>query len=90
VADSQRCGRGFDVLPGVRQHVSGAVYENSTVGIALLDTNGTFPRQAEPRLLQRMFGYSDAELRHLAFVDLMPEPDRGPSRRAFAALFDGR
>jgi len=61
-----------------------ALYENSAVGIALLDTDGYF--LATNPFLLRMLRYTEQELRHLSFFDVMPEEDRAASRSAFREL----
>jgi PAS domain S-box-containing protein len=65
-----------------------AVYENSAIGIAVTDVSGGF-LSVNP-VLQRMLGYTEAELRRLSFLDLIPTEDREATRSRTAELVDGR
>jgi PAS domain S-box-containing protein len=61
-----------------------AVFDNSTVGIALTDLNGRF--QAANFAFQKMMGYSRRELLGMSFMDITDEDDRERSWTRFAEL----
>jgi PAS domain S-box-containing protein len=65
-----------------------AVYENSAVGIGLIDIDGNF-LEANP-VLQRMLGYTAEELRNISLMEITPKKDREITQSRVAQLFDGR
>ena len=83
VAEDSVAPRDLDALPESGQ-IWRALYENSAVGIALLDTDGRF-LAANP-FLQRMLRYTERELRHLSVFEVMLEEDRAAGRSAFVEL----
>ena len=64
-----------------------AIFENSAVGIALVDSNGR-PMAANPAL-QRMLGYTADELLTLSLPNLTHEDDLLLSRASMAELVEG-
>jgi PAS domain S-box-containing protein len=64
-----------------------AIFENSAVGIALVDSNGR-PMAANPAL-QRMLGYTVDELLTLSLPNLTHDDDLLLSRTSLAELFEG-
>lgn len=64
-----------------------AVFENSTVGIALTELNGRFV--ATNRAYQGMLGYSGDELRKVTLLDITHEEDQGPSWALVTRLLNG-
>jgi PAS domain-containing protein len=64
-----------------------AIFENSGVGIALVDSNGR-PMAANPAL-QRMLGYTSDELLTLSLPNLTHDDDLLLSRASMAELVDG-
>jgi len=65
-----------------------AIFENSAVGIALTNAQGTFT--ATNRAYQEMVGYSDNELGALSYIDLTHEDDRPANRMLAATLWEGK
>jgi PAS domain S-box-containing protein len=65
-----------------------AIFENSAVGIALVDAHGR-PMAANPAL-QRMLGYTADELLTRSLTDLTHEDDLVRRRAAMAELVEGR
>jgi PAS domain S-box-containing protein len=65
-----------------------AVYENSSVGIGLIDVNRNF-LAANP-VLQRMLGYTEEEFRNLSLMQITPKEDRETIRSRLRQLLDGR
>jgi PAS domain S-box-containing protein len=64
-----------------------AIFENSAVGIAMVDSNG-HPMAANPAL-QRMLGYTADELLTLSLTDLTHDDDLLPARALMAELVAG-
>ena len=64
-----------------------AIFENSAVGIALVDSNGR-PMAANPAL-QKMLGYAADELLTLSLTDLTHEDDLLPTQASIAELLEG-
>jgi PAS domain S-box-containing protein len=64
-----------------------AIFENSAVGIALVDSHGR-PMAANPAL-QRMLGYTADELRTLSLPNLTHDDDLSLSRASMAELVEG-
>jgi PAS domain S-box-containing protein len=64
------------------------VYENSAVGIGLIDVSGNF-LAANP-VLQRMLGYTEEEFRNLSLMQITPKEDRETTRSRVVQLLDGR
>jgi PAS domain S-box-containing protein len=64
-----------------------AIFENSAVGIALVDANGR-PMAANPAL-QRMLGYTADELLTLSLPNLTHDDDLSLSRASMAELVEG-
>lgn len=64
-----------------------AVFENSAIGIALVDLNGRF--LATNSAYQRMVGYSPDELRPLRFIDITHEDDQDLNRGLITELLEG-
>lgn len=62
-------------------------YENTAVGIALLDTGGKIMK-ANPAL-QRMLGYGPAEITGLSLIDLTEESERAMTRSNVHSLLQG-
>ncbi len=65
-----------------------AVFENAAAGIAVTDLRGRF--QAVNAAYQRMWGYTEDELRLLSFIDVTHEDDRASSLRLFTDLLEGK
>jgi PAS domain S-box-containing protein len=65
-----------------------AVYENSAVGIGLVDMSGNF-LAANP-VLQRMLGYTEEEFRNIALMQITPKEDRETTRLRVVQLLGGR
>ena len=65
-----------------------AVYENSAVGIGLIDMSGNF-LAANP-VLQRMLGYTEEEFRNIPLMQITPKEDRETIRLRIVQLLDGR
>ncbi len=64
-----------------------AVFENSGVGLALNDNNGTFVMTNA--VYQRMLGYTAEELRTMTWVDVTHEDDRPMNQRSAIDLWSG-
>lgn len=64
-----------------------AVFENSAIGIALVDLHGRF--LATNSAYQRMVGYSPDEFHALRFIDITHEDDRDLNRRLITELLEG-
>ncbi len=64
-----------------------AVFENSGVGLALNDSNGSFVMTNAA--YQRMLGYTAEELRALTWVDVTHEDDRPMNRQMAIELWSG-
>jgi len=65
-----------------------AVYENSAVGIGLIDIDGNF-LAANP-ILQRILGYTAEEFRNISLLQITPKEDRETTQSRVVQLFDGR
>jgi PAS domain S-box-containing protein len=65
-----------------------AVYENSAVGIGLIDIDGNF-LAANP-ILQRILGYTAEEFRNISLLQITPKEDRETTQSRIVQLFDGR
>jgi PAS domain S-box-containing protein len=65
-----------------------AVYENSAVGIGLIDIDGNF-LAANP-ILQRILGYTAEEFRNISLLQITPKEDRETTQSRVAQLLDGR
>ena len=65
-----------------------AVFENSGVGIALVNPKGVFT--AANRAYQDMLGYTEEELRALAFMDITCEEDRQANWALCTELWGGK
>src|SRR5512132_2386195 len=72
---------------GERSQRGWAIFENSAVGMALVDANGR-PMAANPAL-QRMLGYTADELLTRSWPDLTHEDDLLPTQAALAELLEG-
>ncbi len=66
-----------------------AVFENSSVGIALTDCVST-RFQAANFAFQKMVGYREEELRELSFMAITYEDDREANRQLLSELMEGR
>src|SRR5258708_29276605 len=65
-----------------------AVYENSAVGIGLIDIDGNF-LAANP-VLQRMLGYTEEEFQNISLLQITPKEDRETTQSRGGQLFEGR
>jgi PAS domain S-box-containing protein len=65
-----------------------AIFENSAVGIALAGPSGLYT--ATNSAYQRMVGYTDDELRALAFLDITHEEDRQTNQALVKQLWEGK
>lgn len=65
-----------------------AVFENSAVGIALTDPQGTYV--GSNRAYQEMVGYSEEELRDMSYMDITFEEDREINRALASELWEGK
>ena len=65
-----------------------AVFENAAIGIALLNKQG-HPVESNPAL-QKMLGYSGAELANMAFVEFTHPEDVRQSLDLFTGLMEGK
>ena len=65
-----------------------AVFDNSAIGVALTDLNGRFI--AVNRVYEKMVGYTEEELRKLAFLDITHEDDSAPNRDLIIDLLEGK
>ncbi|NMG43012.1 PAS domain S-box protein [Aromatoleum toluvorans] len=63
-------------------------YENTAVGIALLDTDGKIMK-ANPAL-QKMLGYQAHDIGGVSLIDLTEESERAKTRRNVMGLLEGR
>lgn len=63
-------------------------FENSAIGIALLDLNGRFVT-VNPSY-QKMLGYSAAEFQAISCLEITFEEDQGTGRRLFSELLAGK
>ncbi|MBV8569512.1 MAG: PAS domain S-box protein [Acidobacteriaceae bacterium] len=63
-------------------------FENSAIGIALLDLEARFVT-VNPAY-QRMLGYSEAEFQAMSCLEITYEEDQARSRSLFSELLDGR
>jgi PAS domain S-box-containing protein len=64
-----------------------AIFNGATVGIAVIDWDG-YTITANETLI-RMFGYSEAELREITFLELTHPDDRSKSARLVAQVMQG-
>jgi PAS domain S-box-containing protein len=64
------------------------VYENSAVGIGLIDMSGKF--LAGNPVLQRMLGYTEEEFQNISLMRITPKEDRETTRSRVAQLVGGR
>ena len=65
-----------------------AVFENSAIGVALTDLNGRFI--AVNRVYEKMVGYTEEELRKMAFLDITHEDDAAHNRDLITDLLEGK
>jgi len=65
-----------------------AVYENSAVGIGLIDIDGNF-LAANP-VLQRMLGYTEEEFQNISLLQITPKEDSETTRSRVVQLLTGR
>lgn len=65
-----------------------AVYENSAVGIALIDAEGNF-LAANP-VLQKMLGWTEDQFRTISLMQITPKEDREQTRSRLMQLLNGR
>src|SRR5579862_7944759 len=65
-----------------------AVFENSAIGVALTDLKGRFI--AVNRVYEKMVGYTEEELRNLAFLDITHEDDTAHNVDLITDLLEGR
>jgi formate hydrogenlyase transcriptional activator len=65
-----------------------AVFDNSAIGVALTDLGGHFI--AVNRVYEKMVGYTDEELRKLAFLDITHEDDASLNRDLITDLLGGK
>ena len=65
-----------------------AVFENSAIGVALTDLCGRFI--AVNRAYEKMVGYTEEELRKLAFLDITHEDDAALNRELITDLLEGK
>jgi PAS domain S-box-containing protein len=86
VASRQELQRGLDSLRAseVRWH---SIFENSAIGIAITDALGVF--MAANRAYQEMVGYTEQELQHMSYMDIIYEEDRPANRDLAADLWEG-
>src|SRR5579862_1905058 len=64
-----------------------AVFENSAIGVALTDLNGRF--MAVNRVYEKMVGYTEEELRKVAFPDITHEDDAAHNQDLITELLEG-
>jgi PAS domain S-box-containing protein len=64
-----------------------SVFENSAVGVALVDLDGRFI--GTNPVFQKMLGYTAEELRNLSFLDITVEEYREPNRALIGELLEG-
>jgi PAS domain S-box-containing protein len=65
-----------------------AVFENSAIGIALVDDQGRF--HAVNSAYQKMLGYSEDEFRRLSFIDLTHDDDKNECVNVLLDLMEGK
>ena len=65
-----------------------AAFENSSVGITLMDQTGHF--LSSNAAFEKMLGYRNDELKQISYVELTCEEDRATCARLYADLWDGR
>jgi PAS domain S-box-containing protein len=65
-----------------------AVFDNSSVGIALADCI-SYRIQGANSAFQNMMGYTEEELRAFSFMDITHEDDREPNRQHISELLEG-
>lgn len=65
-----------------------SVFENSAIGVALTDLNGSF--LATNHVFQTMVGYTEEELRALCFLDLTHEEYRDANWALVTELLEGK
>jgi formate hydrogenlyase transcriptional activator len=65
-----------------------AVFENSAIGVALTDLNGRFI--AVNRVYEKMVGYTEEELRKMAFLDITHEDDTPHNLDLMTDLLEGK
>ena len=65
-----------------------AVYENSAVGIGLIDMTGNF-LAANP-VLQKILGFTEGEFRNISLMQITPKEDREATRLRVVQLLGGR
>src|SRR5580704_9403042 len=65
-----------------------AVFDNSAIGVALTDFSGRFI--AVNRAYEKMVGYTEEELRKLAFFDITHEDDAALNRELITDLLEGK
>ncbi len=64
------------------------MFENSAIGVALTDLNGRFI--AVNRVYEKMVGYTEEELRKMAFLDITHEDDAAHNRDLITDLLEGK
>lgn len=79
--------RAEDALPRSEERWQ-AVFENSSIGVALADLGGRFA--AANSAYQRLLGHTEEELRKLSYADIIHEDDREANRARVTELLDGR
>jgi formate hydrogenlyase transcriptional activator len=65
-----------------------AVFDNSAIGVALTDLSGRFI--AVNRAYEKMVGYTEEDLRKLAFLDITHNDDAAFNRELIADLLEGK
>jgi formate hydrogenlyase transcriptional activator len=65
-----------------------AVFENSAIGVALTDLHGRFI--AVNHVYEKMVGYTEEELRKVAFLDITHEDDTAHNRHLITDLLEGK
>jgi len=65
-----------------------AVFDNSAIGVALTDLSGRFI--AVNRAYEKMVGYTEEELRKVAFLDITHEDDAALNRDLITDLLEGK
>jgi len=65
-----------------------SMYENSAIGVALTDLNGSFVA-ANP-VFQKMVGYTEEELKQISFIDITVEEYRSLNWVLIKELLEGR
>jgi formate hydrogenlyase transcriptional activator len=64
------------------------VYDNSAIGVALTDVSGRFI--AVNRAYEKMVGYTEEDLRKLAFLDITHEDNAALNRELITDLLEGK